>query len=185
MSKIGARKIILAEGVQIQMIDNHLKVSGPKGELSLDWSKKIELIKDGQEITLKRRADDRKSKAFHGLYWKLLSNMIQGVSTGFLRKLDFEGIGFRAEVKENELILNVGFSHPVLYHIPQEIEIKVEKNLIIVSGIDRQKVGQVAAEIRAVRPVEPYKGKGIKYLEEIPRRKPGKAAKAAIGGKGE
>jgi len=182
MSKIGQRKINLPEGVQVSETAGKIKVIGPKGELSLELPKKITFQKENGVVALLRHGEDRRTKSLHGLYRKLLANMIEGVSSGFEKKLDFKGVGFRAEVLEGRLVLQVGFSHLVKYPIPAEIEIKVEKNIITVSGIDRQKVGQVAAEIRAIRPVEPYKGKGIKYLEEIPRRKPGKAAKAAIAG---
>lgn len=182
MSKIGRQKINIPESVKIDKLGRMLKVTGPKGELSLELPSKIEILKEGNTIQVKRLGNDRRAKSFHGLYWKLIANMLEGVSAGFTRKLDFKGVGFRAEVQGDKLILNVGLSHPVEYRIPDGIEIKVEKNIMSVSGIDRQKVGQTAAEIRRVKPVEPYKGKGIKYIDEIPRRKPGKAAKATIGG---
>ena len=159
-----------------------MKVTGPKGELELELSLRVKIEKEGSLIQVSRLGNDRQARSLHGLYRKLIANMIEGVSVGFTKKLDFKGIGFKAEVQGDILVLNVGFSHPVNYPIPEGIEIKVEKNIISVSGIDRQKVGQVAAEIRHVKPVEPYKGKGIKYIDEIPRRKPGKAAKTAIGG---
>lgn len=181
MSKIGKRKIYIPEGVKFEEKEGKIQVSGPKGELCLELPKKINLKKQEQSVSVERSGDDRKAKSLHGLYRKLIANMIEGVSQGFEKKLDFKGVGFRAEVKTDKLILNVGFSNPVEYTIPEGIDIKVEKNIIIVLGIDRQKVGQVAAEIRAIRPVEPYKGKGIKYIDEIPRRKPGKATKATIG----
>lgn len=182
MSKIGQRPIQIPEGVKIEEHKEILKAIGPKGELDLQLSHKIKVRQNNQTIQVERTGNDRRAKAFHGLYRKLIANMIEGVSSGFSKKLDFKGVGFRAETQDEILVLNVGFSYPVKYRIPEGIEIKVEKNIITVSGIDRQKVGQVAAEIRNIRPVEPYKGKGIKYLEEIPRRKPGKAAKATIGG---
>lgn len=182
MSKIGQRKINIPEGVNILETDNTLKVTGPKGELTLDLAREIKLQKNPDGLSVQRSGNNKKAKAFHGLFWKLIANMVEGVSTGFIKKLDFKGVGYKAEVKENKLILNVGFSHQVEYEFASDIEIKVEKNVISISGIDRQKVGQVAAEIRAIRPVEPYKGKGIKYIDEIPRRKLGKAAKTVTSG---
>lgn len=180
MSKIGQRKINLPEGVKVILENNNIRVSGPKGELSLELPKTIKVEKDENFLAVKTEGKDRRSRAFHGLYRQLIANMVEGVYEGFQKKLDFKGVGFRAEVAGSNLILNVGFSHLVEYPIKEGIEIKVEKNIITCSGIDRQKVGQTAAEIRAIRPVEPYKGKGIKYLDEIPRHKAGKAAKAAM-----
>ncbi|KKQ18209.1 MAG: 50S ribosomal protein L6 [Berkelbacteria bacterium GW2011_GWA1_36_9] len=182
MSKIGQRQINIPEGVRVEKDTKLIKVTGPKGELTLAMSSRIKLEQSDNTIQVTRSGNDKKAKAFHGLYRKLIANMIEGVSQGFTKKLDFKGVGFKAEVQGNKLILNVGFSHSVEHLTPDGIEIKVEKNVISVSGINRQKVGQVAAEIRSIKPVEPYKGKGIKYIDEIPRRKPGKAAKAAIGG---
>lgn len=183
MSKIGQRKIIIPEGVKVEKQDRLIKVTGPKGKLSLEIPRKINIELENDSLQVKRHGDDKQAKSFHGLYRKLIANMIEGVSCGFTKKLDFKGVGFKAEVQGNKLILNVGFSHPVEVLAPEGIEIEVQKNVISVSGIDRQKVGQVAAEIRAIKPVEPYKGKGIKYIDEIPRRKAGKAAKAAIAGR--
>ncbi|HLB95362.1 MAG TPA: 50S ribosomal protein L6 [Patescibacteria group bacterium] len=182
MSKIGRKIIILPEGVNISGEGQEVKVIGPKGELKLELPSKITLKKENNSLLLERHGDDRRSKSLHGLSRSLLANMVYGVSSGFQKKLDFKGVGFKAESQAQKLILNLGFSHPVEFPIPEGIEIKVEKNIINVFGIDKQKVGQAAAEIRAFRPVEPYKGKGIKYLDEIPRRKPGKTAKAVIGG---
>lgn len=181
MSKIGIRKINIPEGVKVEIVDDQIKVAGPKGELELTIPRNIVVKVTGSEIEVTRLRHGNYTRSLHGLIRALVANMVTGVSQGFERKLDFKGVGFRAEVTEGTLVLNVGFSHPVELKAPEGIELKVEKNIITVSGIDAQKVGQVAAQIRAVKPVEPYKGKGIKYLEEIPRRKPGKAAKAAIG----
>lgn len=181
MSKIGQRKIIIPSEVKIQLDKKAIKIIGPKGELNLELSPKIIINCQDNHLTVTRSGNDKKAKSFHGLYWKLISNMIEGVTSGFNKKLDFKGVGFKAEVANNNLILNIGYSYPIEYPIEEDIDIKVEKNIITVSGIDRQRVGQVAAEIRKIRPVEPYKGKGIKYLDEVPRRKAGKAAKATIG----
>lgn len=182
MSKIGQRKINIPQEVKIEEEDKKLKVTGPKGTLSLELPSRISLQRGEDSLLVQRAGSDRRAKSFHGLYHKLIANMIEGVSIGFTKKLDFNGVGFRAEISGNKLVLNVGFSHLVEYPIPEDIEIKVEKNVISVKGISRQKVGQVAAEIRAIKPVEPYKGKGIKYIDEIPRRKAGKTAKAAVAG---
>lgn len=181
MSKVGQRKIMIPQGVDVQVDQEKILSRGPKGELSLVLPRIIKVEKNDNVIFVRRLGDSKKSKSLHGLYRKLIANMLEGVSQGFEKKLDFKGVGFRAEVQENKLILNVGFSHPNELLAPEGIEAKVEKNIITVSGIDKQKVGQFAAQIRAVKPVEPYKGKGIKYLDEIPRRKPGKAAKAIVG----
>jgi large subunit ribosomal protein L6 len=181
MSKIGSRKIEIPEAVNVQIGADFVKTTGPKGELELEIPKNIVVKKEGSAIEVSRLRHGNYTRSLHGLIRKLIYNNIFGVSQGFERKLDFKGVGFKAEVQGNKLILNVGFSHPVEIEAPEKIEFKVEKNIITVSGIDCQKVGQIAAQIRAVKPVEPYKGKGIKYLEEIPRRKPGKAAKAIAG----
>ncbi len=181
MSKIGQRKINIPAGVEVVIAEDLVKVTGPKGELSFGIGKNIVVTKEDSALAVTRKKDDKLSKSLHGLTRCLLSNMVTGVSEGFTKKLDYKGVGFRSEVSGNKLTLNVGFSHPVIYTAPEGIELKTEKNVITVSGIDKQKVGQVAAEIRAIKPVEPYKGKGIKYIDEVPRRKAGKAAKAAIG----
>ena len=182
MSKIGNRKIILKPEVRLEPSGNRVKAIGPKGELSLELPSKINLKQEGDAFFVERLGNDKKTKSLHGLYRKLIANMVEGVSVGFAKKLDFKGVGFKAETSGPKITLHLGFSHPVEYTAPSGIEIKVEKNVITVFGIDRQEVGQVAAEIRAFRPVEPYKGKGIKYIDEIVRRKAGKTAKAAIGG---
>ncbi len=182
MSKIGQKKINIPAGVRVEEKERLIIVMGTKGELTFEISPNIIVQEADGWVSVGRKKEDKHTKSLHGLSRKLIENMVIGVSTGFEKKLDFKGVGFKAEVSANKLTLNVGFSHPVEVIAPEGIDIKVEKNIITVSGIDRQKVGQVAANIRDVKPVEPYKGKGIKYLDEIPRRKPGKAAKAALGG---
>ena len=185
MSKIGSRKIQIPETVQVEISEKKVKATGPKGELVVLLPKNIEIKREGNELEIIRLRHGQYTRALHGLYRQLVANIIEGVSEGFQKKLDFKGVGFRAEVSLSKLILHVGFSHPVEIKAPEGIELKVEKNIITVSGIDKQKVGQIAAEIRSVKPVEPYKGKGIKYLDEIPRRKAGKTAKAVVGGTGQ
>jgi len=179
MSRIGNRPVKTIEGVKIEENGQDLKFTGPKGELNLTLPREIKIEINDQEIIVKRSNDIKHVKSLHGLYRVLIFNCIKGVSEGWERKLDFKGVGFRVEVQGDKLVLNVGFSHPVEISAPQGISFNVTKNVITVSGIDKQVVGQVAANIKKVRPVEPYKQKGIKYLEEIPRKKLGKAAKAA------
>lgn len=196
MSKIGQKLIQIPDGTQVEIQGQIIKITGPKDSQELSLPHFLTVSKAptpggsesrpesvGKENTIKveRKNNDKKSKAFHGLFRSLINNAVTGVSVGFTKKLDFKGVGFKAEVQGQKIILSVGFSHPVELTAPEKIELKVEKNVISVSGTDAQKVGQFAAEIRAIKPVEPYKGKGIKYIDEIPRRKPGKAAKAAIG----
>jgi len=184
MSNIGKKPIKINQGVTVEVAENNLKITGPKGEIDLTIPQNLEVTKNNDEIRVLRLADDKKSRAFHGLWRMLIDNAIKGVSLGWERKLEFKGVGFKAEVISNKLILNVGFSEPIEVKAPGGIEFVVSKNVITVSGIDKQEVGQVAANIRRIRPVEPYKGKGIKYLEEVPRKKLGKAAKAVIGSTG-
>jgi len=184
MSKIGRIPVKIAENVKIDFEGSNLKVTGPKGEFEFTVPSKIKLDIQPDVILVTRTGDDKISRSLHGLWRVLIFNAIKGVSEGWDKKLDFKGVGFRAEVQGDTLVLNVGFSHPVNMKAPEGISFQVVKNVITVSGTDKQKVGQMAAEIREIRPVEPYKGKGIKYVDEIPRRKLGKAAKAAAGGAG-
>ena len=182
MSRIGNRAVLIPEGVQVTETGRDIKVTGPKGELNLTLPREIKIEKTDKEIKVSRINEQKHTKSLHGLYRVLIYNAITGVSEGWERKLDFKGVGFRAEVQNDKLVLNVGFSHPVEIQAPAGISINVTKNIITVSGIDKQIVGQTAANIRRVKPVEPYKLKGIKYIEEVPRKKLGKAAKAAVGG---
>ncbi len=182
MSKIGRRTIQIPENVKMEISGNIVKVTGPKGELPFRVPHKIKLSIQDNTLTVARSGDDKPARSLHGLWRMLLANAIQGVNEGWTKSLDYKGVGFKAEVQENKLILNVGFSHPVEVTAPEGIEFNVTKNIITVSGIDKQKVGQVAANIRRVKPIEPYKLKGIKYVGEVVRKKLGKQAKAATGG---
>lgn len=182
MSRIGNKAVKITEGVQVAESGRDIKVTGPKGELNLTLPREVKIEKSDIEIKVSRINDQKHTKSLHGLYRVLISNAITGVSEGWERKLDFKGVGFRAEVQGDKIVLNVGFSHPVEIQAPAGISFNVTKNIITVSGIDKQAVGQTAANIRRVKPVEPYKLKGIKYIEEVPRKKLGKAAKAAVGG---
>lgn len=184
MSKIGKKPIEIKEGTEVKIDGNEVTVKGPKGQLSLKLPSEIkaEIIeKSGsKQILLKRVSESKRSKAFHGLYRSLINNMIQGVNVGFEKKLEIHGLGFKASLSNTDdgrqkLILGVGFSHPVEFIPPSSINLSVSKNIITVSGIDKQLVGQVAASIRAIKPPEPYKGKGIRYAGERVRRKVGKA----------
>jgi large subunit ribosomal protein L6 len=176
MSRIGKTPISLPDKVKVTVADGNLvTVEGPKGKLSWNLPKGIILTIEENKAVITRTSDDRAVRALHGLSRALVNNMVTGVSTGFRRDLEIQGVGFRAAVKGDKLDLNVGYSHPVLFPIPSEIKIAVTDNTkISIEGIDRQLVGQVAADIRAYYPPEPYKGKGIRYSDEQVRRKEGK-----------
>ena len=178
MSKIGRIPIKIPEGFNLQNDGSRLKITGPKGEMEFVLPKNIGFKLESGSALVTREGEDKKTRALHGLWKVLIENAVKGVSVGWERKLDFKGVGFKAEVQGDKLVLTLGFSHPVEVLAPEGMAFNVTKNIISVSGIDKQKVGQIAANIRRIRPVEPYKGKGIKYLEEIPRKKLGKAAKA-------
>lgn len=176
MSRIGNKLISLPEKVSVTMSDAHVSVEGPKGKLEWDLPEGITLEQSDGDITLKRDSEHRKVRALHGLARSLVSNMIEGVSTGFVKDLEIQGVGFRAAVKGDKLDLSLGFSHPVLHPIPAELTVTVSENTNIkVEGIDKQLVGQFAAHVRAYYPPEPYKGKGVRYVGEYVRRKAGKS----------
>jgi large subunit ribosomal protein L6 len=178
MARLGKLPVTVPSKVQVDIKDNHVIIKGPKGELSLDISDKV-LVEPGEgQFTVKPVSSDKEADKMHGTYRKLLSNMVEGVSNGFQKKLELQGVGFRSQVQGKSLILNVGFSHQVTIDSPPGITLAVENNTnVIVSGIDKQLVGQTAANIKSVRPPEPYKGKGIRYEGEYVRRKVGKAGK--------
>ncbi len=176
MSKIGKKPVNL-EGVEVELKEGVLTVKGPKGTLSLDIPPEVEIVIDqkAKEMRVERKGNSRQAKALHGTIRALINNMVQGVKEGFRKELIFEGVGYKAEVRGNTLVLDVGYSHEVEYNIPEGIQISVDKNKIIVEGIDKQQVGQVAYEIRQVRPPDAYKGQGIRYADEVLMLKPGKA----------
>lgn len=177
MSKIGKQPVKLPEGVSAKIEEGAIAVSGPKGSLSRKFPKRITLeLKDGN-ILVSVAGKSKRSMALWGTTRALISGMVEGVSTGWKKELELVGTGYRAEVQGTTLVLTVGYSHPVKIEAPEGIGLTVEKSVIAVSGADKEMVGQMAAKIRAVRPPEPYKGKGIKYLDEVVRRKAGKAAK--------
>jgi len=176
MSRVGSNPIELPGGVEVDSGPDNVTVKGPKGTLSVSFDDRIGVaVKDGV-VTVSRSDDEREARALHGLSRSLLNNMVLGVSQGFSKELRAEGVGYRANLQGRRLELQVGFSHPVHIDAPEGINFEVpEPTRIIVSGIDKQLVGQVAADVRRVRPPEPYKGKGIRYVNEYVRRKAGKA----------
>jgi len=180
MSRIGKKPIVLPESVKVEILGRDIKISGTKGELVYKLNKGINVKEEDKNILIETANEDRKSAQLFGLTRTLLANMVHGVSEGFEKKLEFHGVGYRANIEATTLMMQLGFSHPIKYTPCEGIEIKVEKNVITVSGIDKQLVGQTAAEIREFKKPEPYKGKGIRYVGEKVRRKAGKvAAKAA------
>ncbi len=174
MSRIGKLPITLPSGVTATLESGILTVTGPKGELTQEINPKMTVKIADSVITVEQNVQDIEAAMFHGLTRTLISNMVKGVSEGFKKELEINGIGYRASVAGNKLNLSLGYSHPIEYQLPTGITVTVEKNIVIVSGIDKQQVGQVSAEIRAFRKPEPYKGKGVKYVTEHIRRKAGK-----------
>jgi len=181
MSRIGKQPIKIPNGVKAEIDGQEIRVQGPKGELSLRIPPEIEAMIREDQIIIKIKQETKQSKAFWGLIRSLINNAVLGVSQGFKKQLEIQGVGYRAKMEGEELVIEAGFSHPVKIKKPKDIEFLVEKNIITVTGIDKQRVGQLAAEIRAVRPPEPYKGKGIRYLGEEVIRKAGKRAAEAAG----
>ncbi|MCK4377910.1 MAG: 50S ribosomal protein L6 [Deltaproteobacteria bacterium] len=177
MSRIGKKPIPLAKGVEARIEAGIVKVKGPKGELNQAIVDRVSVVVEDGNILVMRQGDDRRSRSFHGLMRSLVANMVVGVSDGFSKSLEVNGVGYRAEVSGKTLNMSLGFAHQVNCPIPEGIAIQVEKNKITVQGIDKQLVGSMAAKIRSYRPVEPYKGKGIKYTGEHVLRKAGKAGK--------
>ena len=176
MSRVGRKPIPLPQGVKVQIEPTALHVQGPKGKLSTPVPPGITFALDKDGLTASRQNDERQQRAFHGLARALANNAIQGVTTGFTKELDVVGVGFKAAVEGKDLVMSLGFSHPVRYPIPEGIKIAVDKNThITVTGIDRQQVGQVAAEIRSKKKPDPYKQKGVRYTGEVLKKKAGKA----------
>ena len=178
MSRIGKRPITIPAKVQITIDGSLIAVKGPKGELSRILPSAVALEHEGETLLVLRRDESRTSQQLHGLSRTLVANMVQGVSEGFQRRLEIQGVGYRAQIQGRHLNLNVGYSHPVQIEPPEGIQLAVENNTnVIVSGFDKELVGNIAARIRQVRPPEPYKGKGIRYAGEVVRRKAGKTGK--------
>jgi large subunit ribosomal protein L6 len=182
VSRIGRMPIPVPQGVQVNIEDNRVTVRGPRGELTRTFHPDMTVTLQGDHLVVTRPTDQRQHRALHGLTRALLANMVAGVVQGFRKVLQIEGVGYRAELQDNKLVLNVGFSHPVEFEPPEGITFQVEQRakLITVEGIDKELVGEVTARIRRVRPPEPYKGKGIRYQGEYVRRKPGKAGKIGM-----
>jgi large subunit ribosomal protein L6 len=177
MSRVGKLPIAIPSGVTITIEDSEITVDGGKGTLTQFTMPSITVAQEGQELIVSRANDEPKIRAKHGLMRALLNNMVNGVSQGFSKKLEINGVGYRVAQQGADLKLNLGFSHDVIYKVPAGITTAIEQNTITVSGISRQQVGQVAAEIRALKKPEPYKGKGIKYEGERLIRKSGKSGK--------
>lgn len=178
MSRIGKKPVVLPAGLKVDLKEKTLVVEGPKGKMSIEVDSRISIENKDNEFFLSRENEQKETKALHGLYRVLISNMITGVMQGYEKKLEINGTGFKAAVAGQKLTLNIGFSHPVIYDIPEGIKITVEDSVkLVISGVDKHLVGHVAAVIRDFRPCEPYKAKGIRYSDEVVRRKAGKAAK--------
>lgn len=179
MSRIGKQLIVVPTGVEVKIDSSLITIKGPRGQLEqqIHHQVKVEQVDEVIKVNIDN-PKDKSQRALWGLFASLIKNMIIGVTDGFTKQLEINGVGFKAAITGNKLVLNVGFSHPVEYDIPEGIEVKVEGNLITIVGNDKQLVGEVAAQIRKVRKPEPYKGKGIKYIDEQIRRKAGKTAAA-------
>jgi large subunit ribosomal protein L6 len=184
MSRIGKKPVAIPQGVQVNLKNHSIEVKGKLGTLSQVIHPRISVKQDGGNIVVERPDDTPSVRALHGLTRALIANMVTGVSAGFKRDLQIEGVGFRGEVQGNALVLSVGFSHTVRVEAPQGVAFAVDKTgrAVTISGIDKTAVGQTAANVRGVRKPEPYKGKGIRYSDEVVRRKAGKAGKVGSGG---
>ena len=178
MSRIGRQPIDIPNGIEVKIDGINVKVKGPKGSLESNFHEDMKISLKDNQVVVERPSDDKKHRSLHGLTRTLISNMIKGVTTGYSKELEINGVGYRAAKQGNNLVMNIGYSHQVI--VPEVDGIKIEvpsPNKIVISGPDKQKVGQFAAEVREKRPPEPYKGKGIKYVDEIIIGKEGKAAK--------
>lgn len=176
MSRIGKKPIEIPTDVDVQIDGHRVTAKGPKGELSRDFRPEISIEQEGKTITVALRTNSKLGRSLWGLSRTLIFNMIYGVSQGYEKRLEIEGVGYRAAVEGDSLHMNLGFSHPVKMKTPEHMSVAVEKNTIIVTGIDKEQIGQFAAKVRKMRPPEPYKGKGIRYQGEVIRRKLGKKA---------
>lgn len=178
MSRIGNKVITIPAGVEVNIVDNFATVKGPKGELKQQFDKDMTFNIEGSEITVVRPSDSKRHRTVHGTTRAILANMVEGVSAGFKKELELIGVGYRAQMQGKKLVLSVGYSHPVEFEEIDGIKLGVEGNTkVSIEGINKEVVGQYAAKVRAVRPPEPYKGKGIRYVGEYVRRKEGKTGK--------
>ena len=182
MSKIGRQPIIIPQGVSVNIVDSQVNVSGLKGNLSFNFRPEIKVEVENDKVKVIRKAENKFSKSLHGLTRSIIANMIKGVEEGHQKILEIVGVGYRAAKEGDNLVLNVGYSHPVVIKSIAGVQVETKENKIIISGADKVLVGETAARIRRVRPPEPYKGKGIKYVDEIIRRKAGKTVKTVGGG---
>ena len=175
MSRVGSKTIEVPDKVKVAIADSHVSVEGPKGKLEMDMPRRTSVSQEENTLSVARDGDDREAKAMHGLGRSLLNNMVIGVSEGFVKKLEINGVGFKAAVSGSTVTMNLGYSHPIKYDLPDQVKVSVDKDTsVTIEGPDKQKVGLVAAELRGFYPVEPYKGKGVKYADEHVRRKEGK-----------
>lgn len=179
MSRIGKQSVAVPEGVEAKISGQKISVKGPKGSLDFDFHDDVEVKVFEKEIQVTAKRKTKQAWALWGLTRMLVANMIQGVTKGFEKQLELQGVGFRMAVQGKKMNMALGFSHPVEVEIPEGLEAKIEKNVLTISGIDKQKVGQLAASVRALKKVEPYKGKGFRYVGEIVRKKAGKKAVGA------
>lgn len=182
MSRIGKKPVVIPQGVQVTLGAETVSVKGPKGQLSLSVRSVIAVEQKEGKLFLTRKEEGPKVRALHGAYQSILKNMVQGVTEGFTKELELQGVGFRADMQGKNLKLSLGFSHPVHFPIPEGIQVKVtNQTAVAIQGIDKTLVGQIAASLRQLKPPEPYQGKGIRYKGEVVRKKVGKAAAGATG----
>lgn len=184
MSRIGKQPVSVPTGVTVEINGKKVSIKGPKGELKKELNKNIQAELNGNEIIISRLNEEKETKSLHGLTKSLIANMVDGVTKGYEKQLEIIGVGYRAQVNKNKISLTLGYSHPIEYTAPEGIEFELDKekkNILTIRGIDKQVVGEVAAKVRSYRKPEPYKGKGIKYIDEHVVRKAGKAAASATG----
>lgn len=184
MSRIGKKPVVIPSGVKVDKKDMTLTVTGPKGALTLAVHPKVELTVSDKEVLINvGKPEDKRQRALWGLFRALIQNMVDGVTKGYEKKLEVIGVGFKVATTPGKLTMSLGFSHPVIVDVPKDLTVAVDKNTISIFGADKQRVGQFAAEVRELKKPEPYKGKGIKYIDEVVRRKAGKVVKVVGGGK--
>lgn len=176
MSRLGKKPITIPEKVKAEVQNGEITITGPKGTLSFVFHREVEARVSENNIIVEKKGNSKKAPAIWGTTARLIENMIKGVSDGFQKQLELNGVGFRMAMQGKKINLALGFSHPVEVEIPDDIEVKIENNIMTIAGIDKQRVGQFAAEIRLLKPVEPYKGKGLRYVGEIVKKKEGKKA---------
>ncbi len=178
MSRIGKNPIIIPESVDIVIKNNSINVKGPRGSLSFDFHNYIEVIESGGQLLIERKTDDSEQKALHGTTRQIINNMVTGVTVGFTKELEIRGVGYQAQMQGERLHLQLGFSHDIIFDLPENITVNANRTEVKIEGVDKQLVGAVAAKIRSFRPPEPYKGKGVRYKNEFVRSKQGKTVGA-------